>query len=70
MGDGGLEILIADEGAGFDVEAALTGPSSFGLHGMRERVELLGGALSVESAPREGTMVKAELPLRKPVEVS
>jgi nitrate/nitrite-specific signal transduction histidine kinase len=30
---------------------------------MRERAQLLGGHLSVESAPGTGTMVKAELPL-------
>ncbi|MBW1600690.1 sensor histidine kinase [Streptomyces sp. JJ66] len=47
--------------------SARPGPAprdGFGLHGMRERIAELGGSLSVESAPGEGTAVAAALPLR------
>jgi signal transduction histidine kinase len=51
---------IADDGVGFD--ATLRGGDGFGLPGMRERVERLGGSLRVESAPGAGTLVRAEVP--------
>jgi two-component system, NarL family, sensor histidine kinase DevS len=54
-----LEIEIADDGKGFDAQAATRG---FGLAGMRERVELSGGQLTVTPGPA-GTRVRAELPL-------
>ena len=37
-------------------------PERLGLFGMRERVEMLGGKLMVESAPGKGTMISAEVP--------
>jgi signal transduction histidine kinase len=46
---------------GFDPEAV--DPGRQGLLGMRERVELLGGRLSVESAPGQGTRVQVRLPI-------
>ena len=49
---------IADDGAGFDPAATTSG---FGLAGMRERVQLSGGQLSV-TPTGEGTTVRAELP--------
>jgi PAS domain S-box-containing protein len=62
--DGGtLDIQIVDKGAGFDLAAALAGTSA-GVAGMRERAELLGGQLLVESTPGDGTQVTARLPLR------
>lgn len=62
-----LQLQIDDQGAGFDPVAALAGPTS-GLAGMRERAFLLGGALTVESAPGAGTRVMATLPVGEPVE--
>jgi signal transduction histidine kinase len=41
---------------------------SLGLLGMRERVELLGGSLEVESAPGRGTRIRAVFPLSKTTE--
>jgi signal transduction histidine kinase len=57
--DGRLLIEVADDGDGFDVEAATSG---FGLAGMRERVQLSGGQLSVDSGPA-GTTLTVTLPL-------
>lgn len=52
---------IADDGEGFDpVGAGLSG--GMGLRGMRERAELLGGTVAIESAPGEGTVVAISLP--------
>ena len=57
---GAVHVTVSDDGAGFDPNAPRTG---FGLTGMRERVELLGGALEVESSAA-GTRVAAALPAR------
>jgi signal transduction histidine kinase len=63
--DGRLVVSVEDDGAGFDVGAAMSAPtgSAVGLLGMRERVQLLGGDLSIDAAPGRGTRVRAELPL-------
>jgi signal transduction histidine kinase len=59
--DGELLVEVQDDGAGFDPELASDG---FGLAGMRERVALAGGSLSVESGAGErGTIVRARLPV-------
>jgi signal transduction histidine kinase len=58
--DGTLQVLVEDEGAGFDVSAVRAG---VGLGGMRERVTILGGELEIVSAPGRGTRVSAQLPL-------
>jgi PAS domain S-box-containing protein len=58
-----LGVQIQDQGTGFDPEAALAAGATTGLAGMRERAVLLGGQLTVESAPGAGTCVTAELPL-------
>jgi PAS domain S-box-containing protein len=57
-----ISIKILDKGKGFNPEAIDARVSS-GLHGMRERVRLLKGTLSVESAPGTGTVLIAELPV-------
>jgi len=56
-----LQISVVDDGTGFDPEAATGG---FGLAGMRERVELAGGDLSVGPGESTGTIVQARLPVR------
>jgi len=60
-----LGLQIEDRGRGFDPEAVLGEPRSSGLAGMRERVELLSGRLTIESRPAAGTLITAELPLRR-----
>jgi signal transduction histidine kinase len=56
-----VEISVADDGVGFDPDAA--GATGFGLLGMRERVELAGGELSVRHGREAGTVIRARLPL-------
>jgi PAS domain S-box-containing protein len=57
---GEARAVVEDDGGGFD-PAAPTG--RLGLAGMRERVELVGGTLEVESAPGRGTTVIARVPV-------
>ncbi|RME48299.1 MAG: sensor histidine kinase [Chloroflexi bacterium] len=61
-----VALTVADNGAGFDPDAVLAGPSStrcMGLLGMRERAELLGGHLDIESQAGAGTTVHLCIPL-------
>jgi two-component system, NarL family, sensor histidine kinase DevS len=59
--DGGVKVVIEDDGLGFDVGESANG--GFGLIGMRERLALLGGRLRVESSGETGTTVAAEVPI-------
>lgn len=56
-----LEVLVSDNGLGFDPAAAPA--ASHGLAGMRHRVEAAGGKLRVESQPGAGTRISAVVPL-------
>ncbi len=60
--NGQLLVEIADGGKGFDPKTA-PAEGHLGLAGMRERVEILGGTFSVQSAPGRGTVIGASLPL-------
>lgn len=60
-----LVAIVEDDGAGFDPETAVQN-GRLGLFGMRERAEMLGGALAIESAPGAGTTVFVELPYAHP----
>jgi signal transduction histidine kinase len=61
-----LELSVADNGGGFEVETVLRKVDSFGLAGMRERVAQLGGVLDIQSRPGRGARVTARLPLPLP----
>jgi signal transduction histidine kinase len=54
-----VEIVLHDDGRGFDADGEIHG---FGLIGMRERVALVHGTLDVETAPGEGTTLRARIP--------
>lgn len=56
-----IEISVADDGIGFDPDGPVA--TGFGVIGMRERVELAGGELSVLRGPDAGTVVRARVPL-------
>ena len=57
----GVQVMIEDDGSGFDPAARSTG--GLGLLGMRERVELLDGTLAIDTSPGAGTTLIVELPL-------
>jgi len=56
-----LELVVRDWGKGFDSQGK-TPKRGLGLTSMKERVRLAGGVLDIESAPREGTRIRARLP--------
>jgi signal transduction histidine kinase len=60
--DGSVAAIIEDDGVGFDPEADVG--EGLGLAGMRERVGLVGGRLTIESAGGAGTTLVAEVPLQ------
>lgn len=61
---GAVRMEISDNGKSFPVRKTLDARSNkrLGLVGMRERVEMVGGSLIIESTPGRGTTVRAELP--------
>ena len=67
--NGSVRLRINDDGVGFDpvVAGKLLSEGHFGLAGMRERVEMVGGRLNIDSAPGRGTTVDVEM-ANRPVE--
>jgi signal transduction histidine kinase len=60
-----LRMEISDNGKSFAVEKTLRRKNNrLGLLGMRERVEMIGGSLTIESAPGSGTTVRADVPFK------
>ncbi|MEU7168612.1 sensor histidine kinase [Streptomyces morookaense] len=61
--DGQVALDVYDDGVGFvPGELPPDGRRTFGLHGMHERIAELGGTLTVESSPGEGTVVAVVVP--------
>jgi len=59
-----ITLDIADDGQGFDLNAAAhDGIGHLGIVGMRERAESLGGELTIETAPGQGTRVVVSVPI-------
>jgi len=76
--DGQLQVLVSDQGAGFDPKAvppAGEAGGGFGLFSIRERLALIGGGLEIDSAPGQGSRFLLTAPLARsevvtpPVEV-
>jgi DNA-binding NarL/FixJ family response regulator/signal transduction histidine kinase len=65
-----LRVEVTDDGQGFDPREQPTAAQSAGLRGMRERAELIGSSLQIESARGLGTTVRIEVGLgpRRPAE--
>ncbi|AKG73025.1 ATP-binding protein [Salinicoccus halodurans] len=59
-----LEVIVEDEGEGFDMHSSPQG-SGLGLFGMRERAEAIGGTLSIKSIVGRGTKITLILPLKR-----
>jgi signal transduction histidine kinase len=57
-----VSAVIEDDGLGFDTEVGLRATGRLGLLGMQERLALVGGSLTVESMPGNGTTVFARIP--------
>jgi len=54
-------MTIEDNGVGFDPNL-IANETRLGLFGMRERVDMLGGRLMIESSPGKGTTISVEVP--------
>jgi signal transduction histidine kinase len=59
--DDELRLKVTDNGRGFAADAP--GPSGYGLSSMRQRAAIIGGTLSVDSRPQDGTRVVVQVPL-------
>lgn len=55
-----VNLIVEDRGKGFDVVAKSPG---LGLNSIKSRVDALGGALNVDSAPKRGTIVSVDIPV-------
>jgi two-component system nitrate/nitrite sensor histidine kinase NarX len=60
--NGTLTFVVEDDGRGFDVMEGLSEHGGFGMHSMRERMEMIGGTLLADSASGRGTRVIAGIP--------
>ena len=65
--DGEIRLHLHDNGSGVDPAGRHDG---FGLQGMRERVEGMGGQLSIQSAKGEGTAISIVLPLANAIDLA
>jgi PAS domain S-box-containing protein len=57
--DASIELIVVDNGQGFEYDAIR---AAFGIHGMEERLSLLGGRLTIRSEPGQGAILHATLP--------
>ncbi|MES2923289.1 MAG: histidine kinase [Verrucomicrobiota bacterium] len=62
---GHLSISIRDNGHGLDAVGTLS-DAGFGLSGIRERAEIMGGTAKIDSAPGQGANLQVQLPLQPP----
>ena len=67
--DNAIELTVTDDGTGFDPQRVLAREEDvgvegghFGLRGIQDRVEMLGGTLTIDSAPGRGTSLSVVLP--------
>jgi two-component system sensor histidine kinase UhpB len=63
--DSKVQGVISDNGRGFDSEMMMMSDNGrgLGLHGMKERIELVGGNLEFDSTPDEGATIHVEVPV-------
>ncbi len=58
-----LEMIVMDQGSGFDMNNRSPRGTGLGLYGMRERAELVNGELRIQSEPGAGTTVHLRIPI-------
>jgi two-component system sensor histidine kinase UhpB len=58
----GLDVVIEDDGRGFDPRQVMNGDRGLGLFGMQERAAFIGGRLEIDSARGRGTRVHVSVP--------
>lgn len=59
-----IDLVVKDNGVGITMEK-LADPTSFGLIGMKERAEFLGGELEIDGVPKKGTTLKMKIPIQQ-----
>jgi signal transduction histidine kinase len=59
---GSIVLEVSDNGRGI-TEAEISDPKAFGLIGMRERVDFIGGEITIGGSPGKGTRIRVILPL-------
>jgi signal transduction histidine kinase/PAS domain-containing protein len=62
VGNGAVELAVRDNGQGFDLETGRAA-GGMGLANIRQRVEMLGGTLTITSKPGQGTELRANVPV-------
>jgi two-component system sensor histidine kinase DegS len=62
-----IKLTIRDDGKGFDMEDGLQKTNGFGIRGMKERIESLGGRFFIKSTPKKGTEINTTIPAIKEV---
>lgn len=62
--NGNILAIIEDDGEGFELRSVTADRDHLGLHGIRERTELLGGSLEIESEPGKGATLYVEIPVQ------
>lgn len=65
--EAGVTLRVRDAGRGFDPTEVFLPPRGWGLAGMRERVESVGGQFRLQSAPGEGTLIEVVIPADKAI---
>jgi signal transduction histidine kinase len=60
--DGSVRVAVSDDGRGFDADDERLAERGFGLRSMRERAQLVGGDVHLESHPGAGTRVEIAIP--------
>jgi signal transduction histidine kinase len=63
--DDTIQLVVQDDGVGFDLEdvGSPTRQGGLGLYGMRERAALLGGSVTIDTAPGQGTRITLLAPV-------
>lgn len=64
--DGAIEMVVSDDGSGFEVTGGPSEPGHLGLTEMRERAESAGGSLAIDAAPGNGVSIRVRLPESQP----